>query len=74
MSWAELHSAVSDFTTMTDGGAGGGYVGVVATGDGCAAVEPLGWSGTIDSTPRGCLHLPVPLQPLTTLASLGGEA
>ncbi|MET8004584.1 DUF6461 domain-containing protein [Nonomuraea glycinis] len=46
MSFAELGLAVSDFTVATDGGDGGGYVGVVATGDGCAAVEPYGWSGT----------------------------
>ncbi|MFD1539394.1 DUF6461 domain-containing protein [Nonomuraea guangzhouensis] len=46
MSFAELRLAVSDFTVATDGGDGGGYVGVVATGDGCAAVEPYGWSGT----------------------------
>ncbi|MFI7455482.1 DUF6461 domain-containing protein [Nonomuraea sp. NPDC049714] len=46
MSFAELELAVSDFTVATEGGDGGGYVGVVATGDGCAAVEPYGWSGT----------------------------
>ena len=46
MSFAELGLAVSDFTVATEGGAGGGYVGVVPTGDGCAAVEPYGWSGT----------------------------
>ncbi|WP_433515303.1 DUF6461 domain-containing protein [Nonomuraea sp. CA-143628] len=50
MSFAELDLAVSDFTMVTGGGDGGGYVGVVATGDGCAAVEPSGWSGTGDPT------------------------
>ncbi|MFI6744413.1 DUF6461 domain-containing protein [Nonomuraea sp. NPDC050451] len=34
MSFAELDLAVSDFTMVTGGGDGGGYVGVVATGDG----------------------------------------
>ncbi|NUT04738.1 MAG: hypothetical protein HOV76_14760 [Hamadaea sp.] len=50
MTFAELDLAVSDFTMVTGGGEGGGYVGVVATGDGCAAVEPSGWSGTDDPT------------------------
>ncbi|WP_336213118.1 DUF6461 domain-containing protein [Nonomuraea sp. LPB2021202275-12-8] len=50
MSFADLELAVSDFTMATEGGDGGGYVGVVATGDGCAAVEPSGWSATDDPT------------------------
>jgi hypothetical protein len=50
MSFAELDLAVSDFTMVTGGGEGGGHVGVVATVDGCAAVEPSGWSGTDDPT------------------------
>jgi hypothetical protein len=50
MSFAELGPAVSDFTVATGGGDGGGYVAVVATGGGCAAVEPMGWSGTDDPT------------------------
>ncbi|MFI6179899.1 DUF6461 domain-containing protein [Nonomuraea sp. NPDC051191] len=50
MSFAELDDAVSDFTMVTGGGEGGGYVGVVASGDGCAVVEPYGWSGTDDRT------------------------
>ncbi|MGJ6968632.1 DUF6461 domain-containing protein [Streptosporangium sp. G11] len=50
MSFADLELAVSDFTMVTEGGEGGGYVGVVATDDGCAAVEPFGWSGTDNPT------------------------
>ncbi|WP_181449041.1 DUF6461 domain-containing protein [Nonomuraea aridisoli] len=48
MSFAELSSEVSDFLVGTDGGDGGGYVGVVAAGDWCSAVEPMGWSAVMD--------------------------
>ncbi|MEV5558482.1 DUF6461 domain-containing protein [Nonomuraea wenchangensis] len=53
MSFDELDLAVCDFTMATGGGEGGGWVGVIAAGDGCAAVEPMGWSGTDEPTPTG---------------------
>jgi hypothetical protein len=58
MSFADLELAVSDFMMVTGGGEGGGHVGVVATGDGCAAVEPSGWSVPADSRFRGCSARP----------------
>ncbi|WP_431896894.1 DUF6461 domain-containing protein [Nonomuraea sp. bgisy101] len=48
MSFAELTSQVGDFVMETGGGEGGGYVGVVAVGEWCVAVEPLGWSAAMD--------------------------
>ncbi|MEV4549086.1 DUF6461 domain-containing protein [Nonomuraea wenchangensis] len=50
MSFDELDLAVCDFTMATGGGEGGGWVGVIAAGDGCAAVEPMGWSGPDEPT------------------------
>ncbi|PZG19618.1 DUF6461 domain-containing protein [Nonomuraea aridisoli] len=48
MGFDELEEAVHEFVEETDGGAGGGYAGVVAAGEWSVAVELWGWFGTID--------------------------
>ncbi|MFG1946182.1 DUF6461 domain-containing protein [Nonomuraea sp. NPDC048826] len=42
-----LDDKAYEFVEETDGGDGGGYVGVFQAGEWCVAIEPYGWSATL---------------------------
>ncbi|WP_449063642.1 DUF6461 domain-containing protein [Planomonospora algeriensis] len=42
-----LDEKVGEFLDETDGGDGGGHVGVFQVGEWCVAIEPYGWTATI---------------------------
>ncbi|SEG87264.1 hypothetical protein SAMN05444920_10650 [Nonomuraea solani] len=44
MSFRELDAEVGDYVMVTEGGRGGGHVGVIAVGGWCVAIEPWGWT------------------------------
>jgi hypothetical protein len=50
MTFRELDEAVFEFVDETDGGDGGGYVGVVEAGGWSMAVELWGWLATLQET------------------------
>ncbi|MGW4642772.1 DUF6461 domain-containing protein [Sphaerisporangium sp. NPDC004334] len=58
-----LDEKALDFVEETDGGDGGGYVGVVQVGEWCVAIEPYGWLVTLHEVvtklSRGCEVLAV---------------
>lgn len=58
-----LNERVQEFLDATDGGDGGGYVGVVAAGGWSVAIEPYGWTVTLPETvtelSRGCEMLAI---------------
>ncbi|WP_370936605.1 DUF6461 domain-containing protein [Amycolatopsis sp. cg13] len=47
LAFAELNSLVSEYVEQTQGGNGGGYVGVVPSGEWSVAIEPWGWRGNL---------------------------
>ncbi|MGW4401799.1 DUF6461 domain-containing protein [Amycolatopsis nivea] len=47
MTFGELNSLVAEYVAQTQGGNGGGYVGVVSSGGWSVAVEPWGWQGNL---------------------------
>ncbi|MEU7638986.1 MULTISPECIES: DUF6461 domain-containing protein [unclassified Streptomyces] len=47
MRWHELLGRVGEFVAETQGGDGGGYVGVGQLGGWSVAVEPWGWRGAL---------------------------
>ncbi len=56
--FAELDDKVYEFLEETDGGDGGGHVGVFPAGEWCVAIEPFGWMVTLPEVlaplSRGC--------------------
>jgi len=56
--FAELDDKAYEFVEKTDGGDGGGHVGVFQAGEWCVAIEPLGWTATdhevLTTLSRGC--------------------
>ncbi|MFC5827844.1 DUF6461 domain-containing protein [Nonomuraea insulae] len=58
-----LHDRALEFVQETDGGAGGGHVGVLQAGEWCVAIEPFGWMVTdhevVTELSRGCEMLAV---------------
>lgn len=56
--FGQLCDHVGDFLSQSDGGDGGGYVGVLDTGEWSTAVELWGWEATlpdvVDGLSRGC--------------------
>ncbi|MEU9836295.1 DUF6461 domain-containing protein [Streptosporangium sp. NPDC048047] len=58
-----LNDKAYEFVSKTDGGDGGGYVGVFQAGEWCVAIEPHGWMGTLHKVEtelsRGCEVLAV---------------
>ncbi|MEU4700971.1 DUF6461 domain-containing protein [Nonomuraea dietziae] len=59
----ELGDKVDEFVNETDGGDGGGYVGVFQAGEWCVAIEPYGWMATshevVTRLSQGCEVLAV---------------
>ncbi|WP_134736011.1 DUF6461 domain-containing protein [Amycolatopsis sp. CFH S0740] len=47
MTFGELNNLVAEYVAQTQGGNGGGYVGVVSSGEWSVAVEPWGWQGNL---------------------------
>ncbi|MFG6195486.1 DUF6461 domain-containing protein [Nonomuraea sp. JJY05] len=58
-----LDDRAYEFLEQTDGGDGGGYVGVLPDGEWCVAIEPYGWIATLHEVvtelSRGCEVLAV---------------
>ncbi len=58
-----LDDKAYEFVNETEGGDGGGYVGVFQTGEWCVAIEPYGWMVTLHEVvtklSRGCEVLAV---------------
>ncbi|MFG2074721.1 DUF6461 domain-containing protein [Nonomuraea maritima] len=56
--YEELDEKVYDFVEETDGGCGGGHVGVLQVGEWSVAVEPWGWTATdhelLGELSKGC--------------------
>ncbi|GAA1026510.1 MULTISPECIES: DUF6461 domain-containing protein [Amycolatopsis] len=53
LAFADLNSLVAEYVEQTQGGNGGGYVGVVASGEWSVAVEPWGWQGNLPEVVGG---------------------
>ncbi|WP_406633466.1 DUF6461 domain-containing protein [Amycolatopsis sp. WGS_07] len=47
MTFEEMNSLTAEYVAQTQGGSGGGYVGVVSCGEWSVAVEPWGWLGNL---------------------------
>ncbi|GGO12713.1 hypothetical protein GCM10010116_25540 [Microbispora rosea subsp. aerata] len=58
MTFGELDDRVTEFIEGTDGGCGGGYVGVTRIGEWSVVIEPYGWHITLSENlaclSRGC--------------------
>ncbi|MFD2469447.1 DUF6461 domain-containing protein [Amycolatopsis silviterrae] len=53
MTFGEMNGLVADYVERTQGGNGGGYVGVVQSGGWSVAVEPWGWQGNLPEVVGG---------------------
>ncbi|WP_162834571.1 DUF6461 domain-containing protein [Amycolatopsis circi] len=53
MSFEQLNGLVAEYVEQTQGGNGGGYVGVVQSGGWSVAVEPWGWQGNLPEVVAG---------------------
>ncbi|MGW7536565.1 DUF6461 domain-containing protein [Amycolatopsis sp. NPDC054798] len=53
MTFEELNGLAAEYVAQTQGGNGGGYVGVVSSGEWSVAVEPWGWQGNLPEVVAG---------------------
>lgn len=53
LAFAELNSRVAEYVGQTQGGNGGGHVGVVSCGEWSVAIEPFGWRGNLPEVIAG---------------------